>query len=71
MAAAPPPLPKRIASPCFSMQNIRVKISVDKQKQPPYTSIHRKQYLIEKKQYLTEYRTNIWERLCILDLLWS
>jgi len=35
------------AIPCFSIQ-----ISIDKQKQPPYTSIHRKQYIIKIKQIM-------------------
>jgi hypothetical protein len=44
-AANPHTLPNRITNPCFSM-----KISLDRQKYPPYTPSRQKQYLINQFQ---------------------
>jgi hypothetical protein len=43
------PFPNCIAGPCFSMPKSRLKISLDKQKQPPYTSTSKKAIPYQKK----------------------
>jgi len=40
----------RVTPPLYFDAKYPCKISLDKQKQPPYASIHRKQYLIKNKR---------------------